>query len=81
MLIEAQEICQAHDLNFKLLEPLVLQGVHKAFEIGPENAQTGPAIRNDQATLQRHEAKLSSDKRELYKILTKAIQDKYGKKL
>ena len=47
----------------------------------PFNAQTGPAKRNDTKTIEKHIAMLSSTKKEIYTLLSKSIQDTYGKKL
>jgi hypothetical protein len=43
--------------------------VQKAFEIGPENGQTGPAVRQDLATLKKHQKLLKND-RDLNKLYT-----------
>ncbi len=41
-------------LPFEILKPLILETVNKAFESGPEKAQTGPAKRGDIKTMQMH---------------------------
>jgi hypothetical protein len=49
--------------------------------LSPDEAQTGPAKRNDKATIAAHESFLSDDNQiAIYKILTQSIQDN-GKKL
>ena len=49
--------------------------------LSPKEAQTGPAIRNDTATIEAHEAFISNENHlNIYKILTQSIQNN-GKKL
>ncbi len=37
----------------------MLETVNKAIDIGPENSQTGPAVRNDSNTIEKHMKLLS----------------------
>jgi hypothetical protein len=49
--------------------------------LSPEEAQTGPAKRNDSKTIEAHELFLSDENQStIYKILTQSIQNN-GKKL
>ena len=48
------EICLNHEIPFEILHPLIQETAKKAITIHPDNAQTGPAIRNDQQTIERH---------------------------
>jgi len=76
------EICSKHEVPFEILHPLIQETAKKILEIQPDDAQTGPAIRNDNLTIERHLEILKNDsQKELYKILTQAIQSKYGKEL
>ena len=51
-------------------------------EVSPEEAQTGPAVRGDYQTINRHLTTLEKkSQKEIYHLLTKAIQSHYGKKL
>ena len=76
------EICLNHKIPFEILHPLIQETAKKAITIQPDNAQTGPAIRNDQQTIERHlDILKNNSQKELYKMLTKAIQSKHGKKL
>ncbi len=78
----ANDICNEHDVPFEILHPLILETAQKITKMNPDLAQTGPGIRNDSKTINRH-LKIITDttQQELYKTLTKAIQSKYGKKL
>lgn len=72
----AKNYCQAHQLDFDLLWPLIYEGVENAKKEGPAAAQTGPALRNDVATTQKHELLLSDQPglQQIYHMLTASIQ-------
>ncbi len=75
------EICQEHQVPFDILKPLIAETAQKIMTISPSEAQTGPAKRNDIATIEVHEAFLSNENYQIiYKILTQSIQHN-GKKL
>lgn len=77
-----QEICLQHKLSFDLLKPLIRETVHKIETTDPYFAQTGPAKRNDETTLARHEKQLQKEYHlEIYKLLSASIKNTYGKKL
>ncbi|MFN6946122.1 MAG: Rossmann-like and DUF2520 domain-containing protein [Cytophagaceae bacterium] len=63
------------ELPFEVLYPLVRETVEKAFELGPDRAQTGPAVRKDVKTIQSHLDFLEDAPtvKEMYKILSKSI--------
>jgi len=46
--------------------------------LGPEKAQTGPALRHDQQTIDRHRAVLNPEQLIVYDCLTKRIQDLFS---
>lgn len=76
------DICKEHHLPFDLLLPLINETTNKINRIAPNQAQTGPAMRNDSNTIDRHLDQLTNkNHKELYKSLTQSIQSKYGKKL
>ncbi len=76
------DICKENSIPFEILYPLIKETAHKITTIDPDHAQTGPAIRNDSKTIDRHLNFLSdTTQKEIYQTLTKAIQSKYGKKL
>jgi predicted short-subunit dehydrogenase-like oxidoreductase (DUF2520 family) len=75
------EICEANNLDFAILKPLITETANKVQELSPKEAQTGPARRNDTTTINAHLAFLTDDnQKEIYKLLTKSIID-HGKKL
>lgn len=76
------EICAEHKVPFEILRPLIKETSDKISTIEPHEAQTGPARRNDVATMQRHLDQLNSkDKKNIYKLVSESIQKKYGKEL
>lgn len=75
------DICIEHKVPFEILKPLILETAKKVQVIAPNEAQTGPAKRNDTSTINKHLAILTdNNQKEIYKILTKSIIDN-GKKL
>jgi predicted short-subunit dehydrogenase-like oxidoreductase (DUF2520 family) len=76
------EICEENNVPFDILKPLIYETVSKISNLKPLDAQTGPAKRNDIETMQRHIDQLhSKEKKNIYKLLSEAIQKKYGKEL
>jgi predicted short-subunit dehydrogenase-like oxidoreductase (DUF2520 family) len=69
------DILQKEDLSFDLLRPLILETAEKVQKHSPGQMQTGPAIRGDQNTIDRHLAYLEMfpDYRRLYQTLTRHI--------
>jgi predicted short-subunit dehydrogenase-like oxidoreductase (DUF2520 family) len=76
MLTLAEEICKRHQVAFEILKPIIRETVTKALEVGPANSQTGPAVRGDQHTIDRHLQLLAYDKQlqALYQIITESIR-------
>lgn len=78
----SEEILTQHNLDFDLLKPLILETAKKVQSMPPEQAQTGPAKRNDQQTITKHLTLLEKkDHKKLYKTITKSIAKNHGKKL
>ena len=75
MLLEASKILADANLDFTPVYPLLNETIAKAILLGPEKAQTGPALRHDQNTLERHRNQLSGQQLEVYNQLTQRIQD------
>jgi len=76
-----QEICEENQLPFEILKPLILETADKMKTLSPLEAQTGPAKRHDTVTTDAHLAFIQNEnQKNIYKILTKSIQDN-GKKL
>jgi len=75
MLAVGKDISSISGLSFDLLFPLINETISKALDNGPENSQTGPAVRNDQNTIEKHLELLSfsPDLRRIYIEMTKSI--------
>lgn len=72
------DILNEDDLSFDLLKPLILETALKIENLTPEEAQTGPAKRNDKKTIDKHLMLLEdSSHREFYELFTKALNNKY----
>ena len=71
----AQDICETHQVPFEILHPLINETANKIKVLPPALAQTGPAIRKDAATIKNHLFLLSEKQQEIYKIITKSIQN------
>jgi predicted short-subunit dehydrogenase-like oxidoreductase (DUF2520 family) len=82
MLTEGKEIASEAGFSFDILEPLIRETFLKAIDSGPENAQTGPAIRNDKNTIEKHMELLSFSPglQKIYNDLTQSIIDYYKDK-
>ena len=50
----AEEFCEKENVDFKLLAPLIKATVVRVQDHSPASVQTGPAIRNDIFTLDKH---------------------------
>ncbi len=82
MYTQALDICNQYQIDFSILKPLIIETISKMQYTLPNKIQTGPAIRNDNVTIQKHLNILPNKKqKELYLSLTKAIQNYYGKEL
>ncbi len=66
----------------ELLQPLAVSTVKNAFNNGPLQSQTGPAVRNDTKTINRHLQMLQNNTPlfELYKLITGQIKETQSKK-
>ena len=75
------KICKENQLDFDILKPLIQETANKIMMLSPNDAQTGPAKRNDTQTINSHLNLLSdTNQKDIYKMLTKSIIDN-GKKL
>ena len=75
------DICIENNVPFEILKPLIQETAEKIMRLSPNEAQTGPAIRNDIETINAHLSFLSDEnQKNIYTILTQSIQNN-GKKL
>lgn len=78
----ALELCNDFEIDFSILKPLIFETFAKLEAYLPNQIQTGPAIRHDNTTINKHLTLLKTEEQKIiYKTLTKAIQNYYEKKL
>jgi predicted short-subunit dehydrogenase-like oxidoreductase (DUF2520 family) len=82
MLTSGKQIAEKAGVPFEIFFPLLRETISKAIDIGPEKSQTGPAVRNDQNTIERHMDLLSfsPELRKIYREITMSIIN-YNNKL
>jgi len=70
----AASILEKQDLSWQFLLPLIGETAAKVMEMHPKEAQTGPAVRNDQTIIRKHLALLEDENvRELYRMISENI--------
>lgn len=70
------EICKENKVPFEVLQPLIQEVADKITTLSPKEAQTGPALRNDTKTIEKHiEFLKDSNYQDTYKLLTQSIQN------
>lgn len=78
LFMEAEKVVSnLPDADFTTYEPLIREVVDKAYALGPVNAHTGPARRNDQVTMQKHLDLLEGKDRELYAMISELIYNRF----
>lgn len=79
----ADSICEQHNLPFDILKPLILATAKKVENSKPIEVQTGPAVRNDQNTINNQETFLKDvpQIQKIYNLLTRSIQETHVKEL
>lgn len=81
LMLTEEAIEKVEGLDMSVYEPLVRESMEKAFKYGPENAQTGPALRGDAVTMDKHLSVLAQEdpeRAELYKTLSMMIGSRFG---
>jgi len=78
----AYQILQSQNLPWPLLHPLLQQATGQLTAADPAQGQTGPAVRQDRQTLERHRSLLDDPQlKELYNRLTEHIIRTHEKEL
>lgn len=76
------DYCKKEHIDFSALSPLIEEVADRVKEYNPENMQTGPAIRGDSGTIEKH-IQLLADYPQLQKIyaeITESIQKFHANK-
>ncbi|HXB93476.1 MAG TPA: DUF2520 domain-containing protein [Puia sp.] len=73
------DYCRSEKIPFSLLLPLIEETNRRLADYPPAETQTGPAVRGDGLTIERHLHLLSNyqDIKELYSLFTKKIEQYY----
>ncbi len=78
----ANTITANNNIDFDILKPLIIETAKKTALTSPFEAQTGPAKRNDQQTINNHLTGLKNKTyKAIYELLTSSITQTHGKKL
>lgn len=79
MYYAGKEISAMGGMDFNVLLPLIRETMEKVADLGPESSQTGPAVRNDKKTIEKHLDLLSfsPDLQETYRKISDSIIKKY----
>ncbi|MEP7377490.1 MAG: F420-dependent NADP oxidoreductase [Chitinophagaceae bacterium] len=72
----AEQYCKKEGIDFRQLLPLIEETVQRLKTNSPSGTLTGPAIRDDQPTIQKHLALLKDHPhlQKIYQLLTESIQ-------
>ena len=77
MFTMGEDVCKEYQVPFEILKPLILETANKIMHLSPFEAQTGPASRGDQNTINQHLEMLTDPtKKEIYQLITKSIQNR-----
>ncbi|QIL40972.1 DUF2520 domain-containing protein [Pedobacter sp. HDW13] len=72
----ANRVLQQNDLDFEIIRPLIAETADKVMTNLPENVQTGPAVRDDETTINKHLSMLNDmpGLQEIYQTLSDSIK-------
>jgi predicted short-subunit dehydrogenase-like oxidoreductase (DUF2520 family) len=78
MLHLGSDLSKKYQIPFQIFHPIIEETFQKALSMEPQNAQTGPAVRQDHKTIKKHLDLISGqDIKNLYLNLSTSIQKKY----
>jgi predicted short-subunit dehydrogenase-like oxidoreductase (DUF2520 family) len=71
----AQRLLAEHQLDFEMLKPLITETADKVQQQLPADVQTGPAVRNDTSTMNKHLEMLHNQPilQQIYELLSQGI--------
>jgi hypothetical protein len=70
-----QQYCRREGLDFTLLQPLIRETAERIEFMSPAESQTGPALRKDRPTIQKHLELLTDypQLKEIYQLMSESI--------
>ena len=79
LLHQANQVLQQAGSDLDILAPLMAETLQKSFTLGPQQAQTGPAVRGDLQVLETHLEMLAGKPQlqETYRLLSQYILDEF----
>jgi predicted short-subunit dehydrogenase-like oxidoreductase (DUF2520 family) len=69
----SEEYLKEKSLEWDFLKPLILETAKKLQQENPYDAQTGPAMRGDQTTIEKHLGMLNEETKNIYATLSESI--------
>jgi predicted short-subunit dehydrogenase-like oxidoreductase (DUF2520 family) len=81
LLALAYQECKTHEIDFQLLHPIIKETFERITDQNPAHQQTGPAIRGDHKTINRHVKLLKGNKelKRIYTLISENINPKLKK--
>ena len=75
----ASQILENSGIPFDIMHPLITETAEKIMTMKPHHAQTGPAVRLDETTIDKHLDMLNKniDFKNIYKVFTKSINKRH----
>jgi len=72
----ANQVLNQNGLDFEIIRPLIAETADKVMTNLPENVQTGPAVRGDESTLNKHLSMLTDmpELQNIYQTLSNSIK-------
>ncbi|MFP4019341.1 MAG: Rossmann-like and DUF2520 domain-containing protein [Bacteroidales bacterium] len=81
MFVSAERLLKEKNIPFSIIHQLIRETTEKAYQDSPASLQTGPAIRNDRKTIDKHLKLLADDElfQNLYRFVSNTIIQYYNK--
>ncbi len=81
LIARAKAYCDKENLDFTLLQPIIRETFDRLEKFPPESVQTGPALRQDEATMELHRNLLAGDEylQLVYSVLSDSIYNFHDK--
>ena len=77
----AAQLLEKQGVDWRLLRPLIAETAFKLYDMSPDQAQTGPAVRGDHNIILQHKAMLEDETlRTLYSLISENIHTQYFNK-
>ena len=73
--LELLQLLAEYDIPCSAMLPLIHETADKMDELTPSEAQTGPAVRWDEAVMAQQMTLLNDEQKQLYQLLSKSIHD------